>query len=94
MKQKNRKIKEEQLEDLKRDFGVLSTKEITEKYNCSYSTIERFCKSHGFKSKRSNGKNSAKKYPYPYEHVQEFLIDWENNILSIEDLVNIYLNNL
>ena len=32
MKQKNRKIKEEQLEDLKRDFGVLSTKEITEKY--------------------------------------------------------------
>lgn len=81
-----RKLTEDNLEDLRKDYGVLSNQELTEKYNCSYSTIERFCKSHGFKSKRANGRSSTKKYPYPYEHLEEFLQDWEDNVLSIEEL--------
>ena len=85
-----RKLTEDMVEDLRNDYGVLSTKEITEKYNCSYSTIERFCKAHGFKSKRSNGRSNTKKYPYPYEHLDEFFQDWENNVLSIEELENKY----
>lgn len=81
-----RKLTEDNLEDLKKDYGVLSNQELTEKYNCSYSTIERFCKSHGFKSRRANGRSSTKKYTYPYEHLEEFLQDWEDNVLPIEEL--------
>lgn len=85
-----RKLTEDNLEDLRKDYGVLTTKEITEKYQCSYSTIERFCKSHGFKSKRANGRSSAKKYPYPYEHLEEFLQDWKDNILTLKELEEKY----
>ena len=87
---RSKKLTEDMLDNLKNDYGTLSTKELIEKYNCSYSTIERFCKSHGFKSQRANGRSSTKKYPYPYEHLDEFLIDWEDNILSIEELENKY----
>ena len=85
-----RKLTEDVVENLKNDYGVLSTKEITEKYNCSYSTIERFCKSHGFKSKREPTYNAKNKYEYLHNHLNEFFVDWEDHILTEEDLVEKY----
>ena len=91
MGKKNKKISEDMVEELRQDFGTITTEELIQKYKCSYSTIERFCKSHGFKSKRSNPtKRQYYKYPYLNNHVQEFLQDWEDNELTMEQLVEKY----
>lgn len=39
---RNKKLTEDMIDSLKNDYGVLSTQELVNKYNCSYSTIERF----------------------------------------------------
>lgn len=85
-----RKLTEDNLEDLRNDYGVLTTKEITEKYQCSYSTIERFCKSHGFKSKREPTYYARAKYQYLADHLDEFLTDWEEHILTEDELIEKY----
>ena len=75
---------------LTEDNGVLATKELTEKYQCSYSTIERFCKSHGFKSKRKPIYQTKAKYQYLTDHLEEFLMDWEDHVLTEDKLIEKY----
>ena len=87
---RNKKLTEDMLDDLKNDYGILPTTELVKKYNCSYSTIERFCKSHGFKSKRQPTYKTKNKYEYLHEHIDEFFIDWENNVLTEDELVQKY----
>lgn len=72
---RNKKLTEDMIDSLKNDYGVLSTQELVNKYNCSYSTIERFCKSHGFKSKRDPTCQQKNKYEYLHAHLDEFLSD-------------------
>lgn len=85
-----KKLTDDMIDSLKEDYGVLSTKEITEKYSCSYSTIERFCKAHGFKSKRKPTCQTKPKYQYLSDNLNDFLEDWEDNILTDDELVKKY----
>lgn len=87
---RNKKLTEDMIDSLKNDYGVLSTQELVNKYNCSYSTIERFCKSHGFKSKRDPTCQQKNKYEYLHAHLDEFLSDWEDHILTEEELIEKY----
>lgn len=77
---------EARLHEVKNDYGNLPVKTLEEKYNASYSTIQRVLKKHGV----IKGKPEKIKYSYVREHEEEFIKDWKSGILSHEELEEKY----
>lgn len=79
---------EEDIENLKRDYfdKQISIKNLEKLYDASYSTIQRVLKKYGYIT--TNFKQV--KYKYLRDHEDEFIKDWINNILSIEELEKKY----
>lgn len=75
---------EEKIEELKADYGILSTKELEEKYDASYSILQKVM--YKYNIINSNRKKPVK-YKYLYEHIEEFKNDWILNILTKEELM-------
>lgn len=79
------------IDELRNDFSTIDTKKLLEKYEVSYSTIERFCKRNGFRSRRKSTNNTTKlKYKKLNANIPSFIFDWQNNSLSIEELEEKY----
>lgn len=77
---------EVRLDEVKNDYGNLPVKKLEEKYNASYSTIQRVLKKHGI----IKGKAEQIKYNYIREHEEEFIQDWEEGILTKQELAEKY----
>ena len=77
---------EQRLEEVKQDYGVISSKDLEKKYNVSYSTICRVLKRNGII------KDNLEKVKYKYlrEHEKEFAKDWEDGLLTQQELVEKY----
>lgn len=81
------KIIENRLEELKQDYGKLSTKELEVKYDANYSTIRKVL--YKFDIIDSN-RQCPIKHKYLHEHVEEFKEDWINRILTKDELEKKY----
>lgn len=77
---------ESRLEELKKDYKNISPKKLEEKYEASYSTIQRVLKKHGF----IKGKPEQIKYSYVREHEDEFIKDWVEGVLTPVELEEKY----
>ena len=76
---------EERLEELVKDYGNTSIKYLEEKYGASYGTIQRVLKKHGYIQGNKNYK-----YVYIHEHMDEFIKDYIDGILTEKDLEEKY----
>ena len=77
---------EERLDEIKNDYGKIGVKALEEKYNASYSTIQRVLKKHNI----IKGKLHQTKYKYINEHKDEFINDWVDGVLTIKELSKKY----
>lgn len=76
---------ENRLEEVKKDYGNIPIKNLEEKYGASYATIQRVLKKHGY----IKG-NKKYKYAYIHEHMDEFIEDYTEGILSEGELEEKY----
>lgn len=81
------KLIENRLEELKQDYGHISTKELEIKYDASYSTIRKVLYKYNI---MDSNRQCPIKHKYLYEHIEEFKTDWANGILTKEELINKY----
>lgn len=77
---------ESRFEEVKKDYGNISPKDLEVKYSASYSTIQRVLKKHGM----IKGKPEQIKYKYIREHEEEFIKDWIKGTLTYEELEEKY----
>lgn len=77
---------EARLDEVKNDYGNIPIKNLEQKYKASYSTIQRVLKKHGV----IQGKTVQIKYNYIREHEEEFIKDWEEGILTKQELETKY----
>ena len=77
---------ESRLDEVKQDYGNISTKDLENKYQASYSTIQRVLKKHGL----IKGKPDMVKHKYVREHEEEFIKDWVDGILTEKELEEKY----
>ena len=78
---------EERVQELKNDYGNLSSKELEIKYDASYSTIRKVL----YKYNITDSKRTAPiKYKYLRNHIEEFKIDWIDGVLKKDQLEEKY----
>lgn len=77
------KIEEVAKDYFSRDITIA---QLESKYNCSYSTIQRGLKQSGYKI----GKSEQIKYTYIRDNEKEFIKDWEENELEMQELEQKY----
>lgn len=75
----------ENIDDIKNDYGILSPKEIENKYKVSYSYFRRWCCNQGIKS---NKNYTTRKWTE--EEIESFKKDWEDDVLTIKELESKY----
>lgn len=68
-------------ESIKIDYGVLLPKELEQKYNRKYDSIRSYCTRNNIKSNRN-----IRMRKWEEDELKQFTKDWEENILSDEEL--------
>lgn len=74
-----------EINSLKDDYGILSPKELENKYDIDYGYIRKACSKYGIKSKKN--RNARK---WIEAELNDFIKDWKDNILSISELKEKY----
>lgn len=77
---------ENRIDELIEDYGRISVAELESKYNASYATIQRVLKRYN----KIKGNANQIKYSYIREHEKEFILDWENGLLTKKELEEKY----
>lgn len=75
----------DKIDDIRKDYGILSIKEIENKYNVDYGYFRKFCSNNKIKSNRFHTYNKWTKC-----EMQMLAIDWRENILSPKELSQKY----
>ena len=88
----NKKWSKELLNELSKDYGILSKYDIEKKYNMKWNSIRAVCSAFKIKSNRNHKENPCCtiKYTKIRSEEKQFIDDWVEGILTEKELVEKY----
>jgi hypothetical protein len=79
------------LDELSKDYGLLSKNDIENKYKCSWNSIRTICSKFKIKTNRNKTQPCCPiKYTKIRDMEAEFIKDWVENILTTSELIEKY----
>lgn len=82
----HKKWSETEIDELRKDYGILSPNQLEEKYKRKYRSIRSTATRYGIKSQRYTGK---RKY-WTEKETENLIYEWKNTSISVEDLAKKY----